>query len=160
MRTSRSEGCTRFHPIADPRARFYVKTLILGSIEGTHPLNLGDPCKAELGVLEFQGLTAQLKHEARLLREVLDVQRFLNPDSREIDLDRCPQSKNWTQNILAGNMEAGASLLISILPNIQKLRFVVEFQIWRYPFLTKVKQLIHAAVTKRHASQESPLSAS
>ena len=47
-------------------------------------------------------------------------------------------------------MEAGASLLISMLPNIQKLRFVEEFQIWRYSFLTKVKQLIHAAVTKRH----------
>ena len=59
--------------IADPRARLYVKTLILGSIEGTHPLNLGDPCKAELDVVEFQDLTAQLKHEARLLREVLDV---------------------------------------------------------------------------------------
>ena len=78
------------------------------------------------------------------------MQRFLSPESREIDLERCPQSKNWTQNILTGNMDAGASLLISMLPNIQKLRFVEEFQIWRYSILKKVKQLIHAAVTKRH----------
>ena len=87
-------------------------------MEGIHPLNFGDPGEAKLDVVEHQDLTAQLKHGARLLREVLDVLRFFDPHSSDTDLEQCPDSKHWTGNILSGNMEATAGLLISILPNI------------------------------------------
>lgn len=70
---------------------------------------------------------AQLNPNTRLLRSVLEVQRCIYPERREVELEKCPNAKEWTKEILLSNMEAAASLLVAMLPNLREVRLVDRY---------------------------------
>lgn len=138
----------------DPQARFYTKTLIVGCIKDGASDSFKDPEESELDEAEFQEVVAQLRLDARLSNEVLKVQQTLYSQSCTAnELDQ--EAGMWTEAILFGDMQAAARLLMSILPNVQKLRLTDGFQRWVFPsFMTTVRDLILAAISHEHGTSE------
>ena len=139
---------------ADPQARFYTKALIVGCIKDGASDNFNDPEESELDEAEFQEVVAHLKLDARLSNKVMEVQQILR--SRDCTANELEQEAGmWTEAILFGDMQAAARLLISILPNMQKLRLTDGFQQWVFPsFMTTVKDLLLAAIFHEHGTSE------
>lgn len=134
--------------LADPQSRFYTKTLAVGTMGDYDPERFGgDPEifghqeEGEADEVEVRDALLQLKH---LSKEMLEVQGFLYPR---------PAAEKRIENILSGDSEAAAALLISILPNLEKLRLVDPFQrMWRSTFLETVEVLVHTAVVDKRYS--------
>ena len=137
--------------LADAQSWLYTKTLIIGYLDEFSG-GFEDPEEAQLDEVEFQDAVAQFKLNTRLLKIVVEVQRRLYPERAENDLEKCPKAKKWTQAILNGETEPAASLLVAILPNIQKIRLVDEWKDPRYDsfFLKTLNDLLEAALSDKH----------
>lgn len=137
--------------LADAQSWLYTKTLIIGYLEDINGQVFEDQEEAELDEIELQDVVAQFKLNTRLLKTVVEVQRRIYPERGEIDLEKCPKAKKWTQAILSGETEASASLLIAILPNVQKLRLVDD---WKFQvhgsFTGTLHDLLKAAVSDKY----------
>ena len=95
--------------------------LVVGYVEDASPDSFDDLEEADLGEVELRDVVAQFKPNTRLLRNVSEVQRCIYPERRDDDLEKCPDAKEWTKEILSSNREAAASLLVAMLPNLQKV---------------------------------------
>ena len=137
--------------LADPQTWLYTKTLIIGCIEEDECETFDDQEEAELDGLELQDVAAQFGRNMRLTRKVLEVQQRLYPERGEFTPIRSSEARRWIKEILSGGMEVAAILLIAILPNLQKLRFVNQFRVSvNLEFLRTLRVLLCAAVDEEH----------
>lgn len=136
--------------LADTTAWLYTKTLIIGYLEDPSGEGFIGEEEAELDEAEFQDVVAQLRLNTGLLKKVLEVQQYLYPGRGETDLKDCPEATEWTRRILSGDMSAAASLLIAILPRVQKIRIVEYYRILGSHYLLTLDDLLHAAVSDKH----------
>lgn len=138
--------------LADSQTWLYTETLIIGCIEDYVEGGFEQTEEAELDEVDLQDTVAQLKRNTPLLKKVLEVQQYIYPERSEINLENCPETKQWTKAILSGSKEAAASLLIAMLPNLQKVRLVDRLQ-WPVEsiFLSSLDNLLRAAVSNKHS---------
>lgn len=135
--------------LADTGAWVYTKTLTIGYLEGTTGQGFRGEDKAELDMAELQDAVAEMRFHERLLRKVLEVQQYLYPGRGETDILHCPQATQWTRKILCGDMGAAASLLVAVLPNVQKIRLVNYYRIIDSQHLLTLEHLLRAAISER-----------
>ena len=100
-----------------------------------------DPEEGEIAEDDLHTAGIELMAYNRLYKKCLDVLQFTDPALMEVSLEDCseglescskvlkdcPKADIWARSILKGNKDAAAGLLISILPNLQKVRLVDEF---------------------------------
>ena len=117
------------HPIValrdfllDEESALYPRTLIVGFIEEEEedmPYEGDlDPEEGQIADSDLANIVAQLGD--RLLPKVLEVTRVLRLDSSPHQT----WTPSWTSHIVSGDLEAVACLLITLLPNLEKLRIV------------------------------------
>lgn len=119
----------------------YPRTLIVGHLE--EGMTGQDDLDAEEGQIadsDLVEIVAQLGD--RLLPKVLEVTRVLRLDTGSANT----WTPTWTSSIVSGDPEAAACLLITLLPNLEKLRIVDR---WRFydspPFYSTLNSLFKAA---------------
>ena len=138
--------------LAVPQAWLCTKSLVVGFIEDED-----EDCffhqreEGEMDKVELQDTVAQFKCDKRLLNKVLEVQQYMYPERMKTSLEKCPKAEQWTTAILSGSKQAAASLLVAMLPNLQKLRLVDRWQwVAQSTFLSALNNLLCAAVSKEH----------
>lgn len=140
--------------LADPLSWEYTKTLVVGCREeqgDNNPFDYEDQEEAEIDEMTLEDTVATLQSNTRLLKTVLEVQRSLSPKRGETELKPFPSTQLWIKEILSGDMESAAFLLIAILPNINTLRFVDGYQgRWNIHFKQLMKLLRTALSEKNH----------
>lgn len=128
--------------ILDEESALYPRTLIFGYIEEEEEeedMPDSDDLEAEEGQIadsDLADVVAQLGD--RLLPKVLEVSRVLRLDT--------DWTKAWASTIVSGDLEMAACLLITLLPNLEKLRIIDGC---RYcddpPFYSTVSSILEAA---------------
>ena len=138
--------------LTEPQSWQYTKTCVIGFMEVSDddPLNFEDQEEAALDDVDLRDIVAHLEADPRLLRKVLEVQRCFYPKRGETELSPFPTTIIWIQSILAGDMEGAAFLLLSLLPNLETLRFVDRFQgTWDLHF-KNLRKLLRTALSEQH----------
>ena len=96
----------------------YPRTLIVGHMDKDIDPDGLNPEEGQIADSDLVGIVAELG--GRLHSKVLKVARVLG-----FDIDGIGSSAhNWTSEIISGDLEAAAHLLIALLPNLEKLRIV------------------------------------
>lgn len=138
--------------LADPQSCLYTKTLVIGTLDDYSPEDFNDQEEAELDEVELGDVVAELKPYTRLLKKIMEVQRCVFSEIRETDLRRCPKAQEWSEMVLAKHMGPSASLLVAMLPNVQKLRLVDGFRdVEDSAFLTFLENYVSIAVSDRRS---------
>ncbi len=121
------------HIVADPQARYYTKTLIIGNIKCYSPNLLGDQEEAELDEFDVRDAATQLKTNSQLFKTALEMSQIvcLNSDT-----------ETRLEEILSGDMLAAARLLIPTFPNLEKLRLMDDYLDWSGTQLRKTVEAI------------------
>lgn len=103
--------------LLDKESALYPRTLIVGYIgEGMFGEDGLDPEEGQIADSDLANVVAQLGDQ--LLAKVLEVSRVLRLDTGWADI----WLPTWTSKIVSGDLVAAASLLITLLPNLEKLR--------------------------------------
>ena len=138
--------------LAEPQSWQYTKTCVIGYMEESDDdvFNFGDQEEAALDDADLQEVVAQFKVDTRLLRKVVEVQRCFYPKRGETELSPFPSTTIWIESILSGDMEGAAFLLLAILPNLETLRFVDNFQEKWSPHFKNLTKLLRTALSEQH----------
>ena len=135
--------------LIDPQARLYTKHLVVQNVDVPAGFY-----RAEFRENDFRERTAlrlPLRFDARLLRQVSEVQRYLYPEQEENEETRPRKgidAREWTEMIESGHMETAANLLVAMLPNIQTMRIVHNAFRSCFPtFLETLEDLLDIAVS-------------
>ena len=101
----------------------YPRTLVVGYLDDEINRNDFDPEEGQIAEDDLDDIVAQLGDQ--LLSKILEVTRVLR-----LDLwSTANWARTWNSDIVSGKVEAAASLLLALLPNLEKLRIVDR---WRY----------------------------
>ncbi len=118
----------------------YPRTLVVGYLDDENNPRDFDPEEGQIAEDDLDDIVAQLGD--RLRSKILEVTRVLRLDTGWTK----KWARHWTSDIVSGKLEATASLLLALLPNLEKLRIV---DTWRYdgqpPFHAVLSALLKAA---------------
>lgn len=81
---------------------------------------------------------------------MLEVQRYLDRGRGEIDPKDCTKAREWIKRMLPGDMSAAASLLLAMLPNVQKIRLVEYHRTVDPLYLLVLDDLLRTAISDKH----------
>ncbi len=126
--------------ILDEESALYPRTLVVGYLDDENYPDDFDPEESQIAEDDLDDIVAQLGD--RLRSKILEVTRVLRLDLGGTAI----WARTWNSDIVSGKVEAAASLLLALLPNLEKLRIV---DTWRYdeqpPFHAVLQGLLKAA---------------
>ena len=132
--------------ILDEKNALYQRTLIVSHLEDDKEHVSRPDFDFEEGQIadsDLVEIVAQLGD--RLLSKVLEMTRMLRPDTSPISEWTRDWARFWDADIVSGDLVAATSLLVTLLPNLEKLRLVESFRHYDTgPFYAILDSLLEA----------------